>query len=639
MDCIMERQLDKPAAKLLQAELESRGIRFLLDARTQEILGDEQVRGVRFADGTEIDADIVVMAVGIRPNFELAQKAGIECDRGIVVSETMLTSDPSIYAVGECVQFKEHTYGLVAPLFEMAKVCASQLAGIDHKHYSHTETSTKLKVSGVDLFSAGMINGDDTTEDIIFQDPANGIYKKIILRDNRIVGTVLYGDTIDGNWYFDLLRDATDVSEMRTHLLFGQAHIGDSGHGGVSDAIASMSDDAEICGCNGVCKGDVVKAITEKGLQTLDEVRAHTKASASCGSCTGLVEQVIAHTLGADYSESPSEKPVCKCTDYTHDDVRKAIVEQKLTSLKSLMNAMEWRTADGCASCRPALNYYLIAAWPGKAHDDYRSRFINERVHANIQKDGTYSVVPRIWGGLTTSDELRTIADVADKYKIPTVKITGGQRIDLLGVKKDDLPSVWRDLNKGGMISGHAYSKGLRTVKTCVGQEWCRFGTQKSMQMGIELEKMTWGSWTPAKFKIAVSGCPRNCAEATIKDFGVVAVDSGWELHVAGNGGVKVRVTDLLCKVKTADEVREYCGAFMQVYREEAHYLERTAHWVERIGLPYIQQRIVEDSKGRKALYERFLESQRYAQIDPWAERASDGVDAHEFVPLTQINK
>ena len=639
LDCLMERQLDQPAAALLQTELESRGIHFLMEAQTQEVLGDDYVTGLRFTDGVEIEADLVVMAVGIRPNVELAQKAGIHCDRGIVVSETMLTSDPAIYSVGECVQFGEHTYGLVAPLFDMAKVCASQLADIDHKHYAHTETSTKLKVSGVDLFSAGVINGDETTDDIVFQDPANGVYKKIILKDQQIVGVVLYGDTFDGSWYFELLREGTDVSEMRTHLLFGQAHLGDSGHGGVNDAVAAMSDDAEICGCNGVSKGDVVKAITEKGLQTLDEVRAHTKASASCGSCTGLVEQVIAHTLGADYSDSPSEKPVCKCTDYTHDDVRKAITEQKLTSLKALMNAMEWRTVDGCASCRPALNYYLIAACPEKAQDDYRSRFINERVHANIQKDGTYSVVPRIWGGLTTADELRTIADVADKYEISTVKITGGQRIDLLGVKKEDLPAVWGDLNKGGMISGHAYSKGLRTVKTCVGQEWCRFGTQKSMQMGIELEKMTWGSWTPAKFKIAVSGCPRNCAEATIKDFGVVAVDSGWELHVAGNGGIKVRVTDLLCKVQTAEEVREYCGAFMQVYREEAHYLERTAHWVERIGLSYIKQRVVEDAEGRKALNKRFLESQVYAQVDPWAQRASEGVDAHEFAPLTQINK
>jgi nitrite reductase (NADH) large subunit len=257
-------------------------------------------------------------------------------------------------------------------------------------------------------------------------------------------------------------------------------------------------------------------------------------------------------------------------------------------------------------------------------------------MHANIQKDGTYSVVPRMWGGVTTAAELRAIADVVDRYDIPTVKVTGGQRIDLLGVKREQLPDVWRDLNAAGMVSGHAYGKALRTVKTCVGSEWCRFGTQDSTGMGIALERMTWGSWTPHKVKLAVSGCPRNCAEATIKDFGVVAVDSGWELHVAGNGGIKVRVTDLLCKVSTSDEVLEYCSAFMQLYREEAHYLERTAHWVERVGIGYVKQRIVEDADGRGALRERFLESQRHMQTDPWAERAA-GAEAHEFRSLAEV--
>jgi nitrite reductase (NADH) large subunit len=298
------------------------------------------------------------------------------------------------------------------------------------------------------------------------------------------------------------------------------------------------------------------------------------------------------------------------------------------------MQALEWTTPNGCASCRPALNYYLISTWPHEARDDAQSRFINERAHANIQKDGTYSVVPRMWGGITTPDELRTIADVVDKFKIPTVKITGGQRIDLLGVKKEDLPKVWADLNRGGLVSGHAYGKALRTVKTCVGKEWCRFGVQDSTQMGIDLEKMTWGSWTPHKFKMAVSGCPRNCAEATIKDFGVVAVESGWELHVGGNGGVKVRVTDLLCKVETEAEVLEYCGAFMQIYREEARYLERTAPWVERVGLSYVKEKVVEDAANRRALYARFLDSQRDAQVDPWEQRASRGFDRHEFEPI-----
>jgi nitrite reductase (NADH) large subunit len=297
------------------------------------------------------------------------------------------------------------------------------------------------------------------------------------------------------------------------------------------------------------------------------------------------------------------------------------------------MQFLEWKTPDGCHKCRPGLNFYLLCAWPAEYQDDKQSRFINERAHGNIQRDGTYSVVPRMWGGVTSAKELRAIADVAEKYAVPTVKVTGGQRIDLLGVKKEDLPSVWRDLNAAGFVSGHAYGKALRTVKTCVGKQWCRFGTQDSTGLGIKLERATWGSWHPHKVKLAVSGCPRNCAEATIKDLGVVCVDSGYELHVGGNGGIKIRATDFLCKVGTEEEVIEYCCAYLQLYREEARYLERTAPWIERVGLTHVRERIVEDAKGRAALHARFLESQKYSQTDPWAERAA-GKQAEEFRPL-----
>ena len=394
-----------------------------------------------------------------------------------------------------------------------------------------------------------------------------------------------------------------------------------------------MADTAEICGCNGVCKGDIVKAIAKKNLFTLDEVRAHTKASSSCGSCTGLVEQLLANTLGGDYSEAPAKKPMCPCTIYTHEEVRATIVRERLKSIPTVMQFLEWKTPDGCHKCRPGLNFYLLCAWPGEYQDDKQSRFINERAHGNIQRDGTYSVVPRMWGGVTSAKELRAIADVAEKYAVPTVKVTGGQRIDLLGVKKEDLPSVWRDLSEAGFVSGHAYGKALRTVKTCVGKEWCRFGTQDSTGLGIKLERATWGSWHPHKVKLAVSGCPRNCAEATIKDLGVVCVDSGYELHVGGNGGIKIRATDFLCKVATEEEVIEYCCAYLQLYREEARYLERTAPWIERVGLSHVRERIVDNAKERKALYARFLESQKYSQTDPWAERAA-GKQAEEFASL-----
>ena len=368
----------------------------------------------------------------------------------------------------------------------------------------------------------------------------------------------------------------------------------------------------------------------------LDEVRSHTKASSSCGSCTGLVETLLAATVGGDYSTAPSKKPMCSCTEHTHDEVRAAISANNLKSMPDTMRFLNWKTPDGCNKCRPALNYYLLAAWPTEYQDDAQSRYINERAHGNIQKDGSFSVVPRMFGGLCTPAELRAIADVADKYKVPEMKVTGGQRIDLFGVKKEDLPAMWKDLSEAGFVSGHAYGKALRTVKTCVGAKWCRFGTQDSTGLGVKLEQMTWGSWMPHKFKLAVSGCPRNCAEATIKDFGVVCVDSGHELHVGGNGGIKVRVTDLLCKVETEEQVLEYCAAFTQLYREEAHYLERTAPWVERVGLAHIKKYVVEDEASRKALAERFLISQKTAQIDPWKARAEGG-EAHEFKPLAEF--
>ncbi|MES9935446.1 MAG: nitrite reductase large subunit NirB [Sedimenticola sp.] len=634
-DVLMERQLDEPAAKMLQDELESRGLEIITGANTESLQGDERVEKLILKDGREIPADLVVMAVGIRPNIQLARESGLHCERGIVVNDTMQTFDPSIYAVGECVQHRGETYGLVAPLFEQGKVCASHLAHLGYGRYEGSSTATRLKVTGVELFSAGNFLGDEGTEAIVLKDASRGVYKKLVIRDEKIEGAVLYGDTVDGAWYYELMREGSDISAHREQLMFGRHHLADAGHGGVNTA-ANMADDAQVCDCNGVCKGDIVNAIRSEGLFTLDEVKKHTKAGASCGGCTGLVEQILSATAGGEYT-APDKKPMCGCTDFTHDEVRDAIREQHLTSRTGVMERLEWRSPDGCPSCRPALNYYLISTWPGEAEDESRSRFVNERLHANIQKDRSYTVVPRIWGGVTTPDELRAIADAAEKFEVPMVKITGGQRIDLVGVKQQQLPEIWSDLNAAGLVSGHAYGKALRTVKTCIGSQFCRFGTQDSIQMGIDLEKMTWGSWTPHKYKMAVSGCPRNCAEATIKDFGVVGIDGAWELHVGGNGGLKVRVTDLLCRVKTEAEVLEYAGAFMQLYREEARYLERTAPWVERVGLPYVKEQIVENGENRTALYARFIESQKYSQDDPW--KSKQAIEERlEFVAMKPVD-
>ena len=635
MEWLMERQLDRTASGMLQRSLEAKGLEFMLKTQTSAIVGDREdgkagrVKSVRFKDGSELAANLVVMAVGIRPNTDLAEAAGLHCNRGIVVSDTMQTYDPRIYAVGECVAHRGIAYGLVAPLFEMAKVCANHLAHFGIGRYQGSVMSTKLKVTGIDLFSAGDFAGGADTEEIVLHDSVGGVYKRLVLRDNRVIGSVLYGDTVDGAYYFQLLRDRQDIHEIRDHLMFGQSHLGNSGHQGQNKA-ATMADSMEVCGCNGVCKGTIVKAIKEQGLFTLDDVRKHTKASSSCGSCTGLVEQILASTVGGAYQPAQNKlKPVCGCTDHTHEEVRRVIREQHLLSIPAVMNFMEWGAPNGCATCRPALNYYVLSTWPHEAQDDPQSRFINERAHANIQKDGTYSVIPRMWGGTTNAAELRRIADVVDKYKIPTVKVTGGQRMDLLGVKKEDLPGVWRDLD---MPSGHAYAKALRTVKTCVGSEWCRFGVQDSTNMGIELEKDLWRMYAPHKVKLAVSGCPRNCAEATIKDVGVIGVESGWEIYVAGNGGIKAEVAQFLCKLKTHEEVLEYAGAFLQLYREEGRYLDRTVHFVARVGLDYVKNRIVDDAANRKALYAR-LRFALQGEPDPWRERAR-GTAAREFEML-----
>ncbi len=628
---IMSQQLDSTAGRLLQKNLESYGIEFKLNTTIEEIHGSHKVEQVSFTDGEKVISNIVVFATGIIPNTILANEAGLEIKKGIVVNDHLQTSDEDIFAIGECAEHKGNTYGLVAPLYEQAKFCAKKLANKDSEGYKGSTLSTRLKISGIDLFSAGDYLGDETTEELILLDEKVGVYKKLVIYDNKIIGIVLYGDTADASWYLKLLKEHTDISDLRTKILFGKAALlGDSGHGG--DDVNSMSDDEEVCGCNGVCKGDVVNAIKENDLKTLTEVKSCTKAGASCGSCLGLVEQILVNTLGDEYQDTV--EGICDCCDVGHKEIKKHINEYEFNNVYEVFKKLDWKTKDGCAKCRPAVNYYLLVKYnDNKYKNDKRSALVNDRLSANIQKDGTYSVVPRIWGGLTSPKELKDIANIAVKYDVPTVKFTGGQRLDLLGVKKEQLGPMWQDLNDCGFVSGQAYAKGLRTVKTCVGNQWCRFGTQDSMQMGVDLERLTWGSWTPHKFKLAVSGCPRNCAEATIKDIGVIGVDSGWEIHIAGNGGIKVRVTDFFTKVQTDEELFEYVKALTQFYREDAYYLERTAHWVERVGLDYVKDAILNDEKNREACALRFEESQKHAQVDPWQEANESGF-TKEFNPI-----
>jgi nitrite reductase (NADH) large subunit len=542
----------------------------------------------------------------------------------------MQTSDPDIYAVGECVEFDGHLFGLVAPLYDQAKVLAHSLAG-EADALVVKDVATKLKVTGCDLFSAGDFTEAEGREDIVLRDPGRGIYKRLVIEDDRLVGAVMYGDTADGAWFHGLIKDGTEIDEMRETLIFGPNFQGEGAADPLS-AVAALPPEAEICGCNGVCKGKIVVAI-EGGATDLGTVKAQTKASASCGSCTGLVEQLLQVTLG-DAFEAPMAQPICGCTELSHEDVRRLIKSQELKSQEAVWQELGWQTRNGCHVCRPAVNFYLLADWPVEYQDDPQSRFVNERKHANIQKDGTFSVVPRMWGGITTPNELRAIADAAEKYDVPTVKVTGGQRIDLLGVKGEDLPHIWADLNAAGLVSGHAYSKGLRTVKTCVGTDHCRFGTQDSTGLGIKLEKMLWGAWTPHKVKLGVSGCPRNCAEATCKDIGIVCVDSGYQVGIGGAAGMDVKETERLIDVATEQEAIDATVAVVQLYRENAKYLDRIYKWMDKVGIDWVRARI-EDDAERARLIAAFELSQSIYRKDPWAEHAQDR--ARSYAPLADL--
>ena len=631
MGHLMERQLDEAAGYLLRKSLEEKGITILCSANSKEIIGaDGHVKALMLDDGTELPCDLLVMAVGIRPSVALAKEAGLAVGRGIHVDDQMLTSQADVLALGECVEHDGAVFGLVAPLYDQAKVAAATLLGQEAAFVQKT-LSTKLKVTGCDLFSAGDFADAEGREDIVFRDPSRGVYKRLVIEGNKLVGAVMYGDTADGNWFFGLIKDGTDIDEMRDTLIFGPAFQGGSPVDPLS-AVAALPPEAEICGCNGICKGQIVEAISA-GAGDLGAVRATTKASASCGTCTGLVEQLLQVTLGDEF-QMPAAQPVCGCTDLTHEDVRRLIKSQVLKSQPAVWQELGWNTPNGCHVCRPAVNYYLLADWPLEYRDDPQSRFVNERKHANIQKDGTFSVVPRMWGGITNPDELRAIADAADKYDVPTVKVTGGQRIDLLGVKGEDLPFIWADLNKAGLVSGHAYSKGLRTVKTCVGTDHCRFGTQDSTGLGIKLEKVLWGSWTPHKVKLAVSGCPRNCAEATCKDIGVVCVDSGYQVSIGGAAGMDVKETELLAQVRSEEEAIEVVIAVMQLYREGAKYLDRIYKWLGKVGMDWVKEQVVDDLGNRRALVERFELSQSIYRTDPWAQHAAK---PRAYAPLADL--
>lgn len=609
MDSLMERQLDATGGEYLKRRIESLGIRVMLPRQTAALFGNGHVDGLRFASGEEVDAELVVIAAGIKPNATLARSAGLEVNRGIVVNDFMETSDPDIFAVGECTEHRGQTFGLVAPLYDQARVLAATITENRGPVFSAAAPAAKLKIMGIDIFSAGSIDETEAGVEVLkYEDPALGAYKKLLLKSNRLHGMILVGDIEDEYTYMDWLRSGTDLSSMRRQLLFPPA-AGDRGL-----EVADMPDSETICGCNGVRKGEIIHAIHEYGITTMRQLKDRTRASASCGTCAGLCEKLL-RAVVPDF-EVETKTTLCACVPFSYERLREIVRTQKLKSVEEVLAV--YGNRKGCEVCKPALSYMLDMLWCGGHEEDRSARFINDRVHANIQKDGTFSVVPRMRGGITSPDELRRIADVADKYKVPMVKVTGSQRLDLLGVKKADLPNVWRDL---GMPSGQAYSKGVRMVKTCVGTEFCRFGVQDSTNTGIELERRLENLFTPHKFKMGVVGCPRNCAEATVKDLGFVGQDGSWQVVVGGAAGKSVRKADLLVTVETTAQALEAGELFFQYYRENGNYLERSYDFVERLGIEKIRKETVYASdEEQKKLLDRLHRSKEYAQ-DAWLER------------------
>ncbi|WP_037163164.1 nitrite reductase large subunit NirB [Rhodococcoides fascians] len=624
---LMNQQLDERGGKLLRNKIESLGVGVHTSKRTTSVLRTETgaVAGVGFGDGTSLPADMIVVTAGIRPNVEFARGGGLVIERGIVVDDQLRCEDEgSIFAVGECCQHRGEVYGLVAPLWEQAVVLAEHLTGTDPAAAYHgSRLTTKLKVAGVDVAAMG-VKGPEREDDefVQFYEPRSGTYKSVVVRDGKLIGATLLGDISKANFLTQAFDEKVPLPDERISMLF------DMGTPTAATGAAELADDVQVCNCNGVTKGAIV-ACVHAGAKSMGDVTAATRAGKGCGSCKGLVADILACAAGGAVEADPAADWYVPCIPLSKPALIEVIRERDLRSVSQVFTELATGGREDVPSKMP-LASLLRTVWGPDWVDERGALFINDRVHANIQRDGTFSVVPQMKGGVTTPDQLRRIADVADKYQVPLVKVTGGQRIDLLGIKKEDLPKVWGDLD---MPSGFAYGKSMRTVKTCVGSDFCRFGLGDSTALGIALEDRFQGLETPAKLKLAVAGCPRNCSEALCKDLGVVSVgEDKWEIYVGGAAGAHIRKGDLLATVVGADEVIRVAGIFIQHYRETAHWLERTYAWVPRIGLEALQQILIEDADGIVAGLEQRMQTSVDGYRDPWQDRVEQKSPA-QFAP------
>ncbi|WP_395093954.1 nitrite reductase large subunit NirB [Armatimonas sp.] len=610
---LMENQLDATAGRILKATMQKMGVHVHLEKATTSILGDSEVTGLAFKDGTTLDCDMVVISCGITPNTEIAKACGLSVERGIVVTDAMQSvDDEKIWVVGECAQHRGRVYGLVAPLWDQGVVLADRLtARKPEAVYGGSKLATKLKVMGVELASMGVTGAqEDDDEEIVYSEPKTGIYKKLIIRNGQLIGAILLGDADRAGYLIQNFDRGNALPDERALMLFD---IGEAPALGAT--MIEMPEAAQVCNCNGVTKGAIVKCVGN-GARSLKMVMEQTRAGTGCGSCKKLVGEIVDWACDGQTEEDPSVHYYVPGVPLKKTELVEAIKAQSLKSVSAVFNALAEGRED--AGSKMGLASLLRSLWGAQYEDERDARYINDRVHANIQKDRTFSVIPRIYGGITTADDLIKIGQVAKKYDVPMVKFTGGQRIDLLGIKKEDLPGVWQDL---GMPSGHAYAKAFRTVKTCVGTDFCRYGLGDSTTLGITLEKRYQGLETPGKVKMATAGCPRNCSEAYVKDVGYVAIGDGkWEIYIGGAAGAHIRKGDLLAVVGSHEAAITLTDRFLQYYIENARYLERTYGFVERLGIAPLRALLVDDSEGLALQLEAALKIQLDAYVDPWEE-------------------
>ncbi len=625
---LMGQQLDPQAGAILKTTMERMDVRVHLNKNTTAVLGEQYVTGLAFKDGSSLACDMVVIATGISPNIEIALRSGLTVERAIVVDNQMRSvDDPDIYVVGECAQHRGNVYGLVAPLWEQAKVLADHITAFNAgAAYHGSKVATKLKVMGVEMASMGITEPEDERDEIVqFTEPRKGTYKKLIIREGRLIGAILLGDISKAAYLTQAFDRETPLPDDRLALLF------DIGAPSKKVTLEELPLDAQVCNCNGVSKGQLI-ACVKTGRRSAKSVMESTRAGMGCGSCKAMVTEVIEWACGGETEEDPSVHYYVPGVPLTKPELIRACREQNLKSVSSVFQALAGGEEDPAS--KPGLASLLNTIWADEYQDERDARFINERIHANIQKDATFSVVPQMPGGVTTPAQLRRIADVAEKYRVPMVKLTGGQRIDLLGIKKEDLPKVWSDLD---MPSGHAYGKSYRTCKSCVGTDFCRFGVGDSTSLAIRIENHLKGIDSPGKMKMATAGCPRNCSEAMVKDVGAVAVEGGkWEIYIGGAAGAHVRKGDVLCTVDSHDEALKYISRFVQYYRENAKYLERTYGFVERLGIEKIRSIVVEDSEGIGEQLEANLLRSTAAYRDPWKE-AVISATPNQFAALLPV--